>query len=77
MTETVANYKVKTNAERTDKVWRRCPKCLTVYGYEIQGGAYLRVGNLRIQSTRSECNDCGYTIWWYSSDRHMRKITGE
>jgi ribosomal protein S27AE len=72
MTEIIADCRVETAFK---KVWRRCPQCSMVFGEEIDGGAYLKIGKLKVQSMRSECGDCGYTIWWYASDRHMRKIT--
>jgi len=75
MIEIVADYKVETKAKQVGVVWCRCPQCSMVYGFEIEGGEYLRVGKLKLVSLRAFCGDCGYTIWWYSSDRHMKRIT--
>ena len=54
--------------------WRQCPKCGKDYGYETEGGKYLRVGGLKLMSMRAECGECGQVIWWYSSDRHLKRI---
>ena len=75
MTEVQAEYKVKSETRQVGVKWCRCPQCQTVYGYEEDGGERLRVGKLKMVAMRAECGECGYTIWWYSSDRHMRKIT--
>jgi hypothetical protein len=75
MTEAVAEYRVEPKPKQVGAVWRHCPQCNMVYGYEINGGKFLYVGKLRMIAMRSECSDCGNTIWWYSSDRHMRKLT--
>jgi hypothetical protein len=53
--------------------FQHCPQCQTKYGYEIEEGAYLRVGDLKVESLRALC-PCGYRLWWFSGDRHLRKI---
>ena len=75
MTEIAAEYIVDTRGEQFGVEWVRCSQCSSVIGYEICGGAYLRVGKLKMKSMSAECGDCGHTIWWYSSDRHIKKIT--
>jgi hypothetical protein len=62
-------------AEQFGVVWRRCPLCSMVYGYEENGGEYLRVGKLRLKYMRAVCGDCGNEFHWGSMDRHLRKIT--
>jgi len=74
MTEIMPDYRTEAKIKTVGVTWCRCPKCKAVFGYEVEGGAYLRVGRLKIRTMRSECGDCGYPIWWYSSDRLIKRI---
>ena len=75
MVEVMTDYKANTKAKQVCVEWIRCPRCSMVYGYEIMGGAKLRVGKLKIKYVHAECGECGAEIWWTSGHRHMRKAT--
>ena len=49
-------------------------KCLAVFGYEIEKGAYLRIGILKVDKLSGLCTLCGEPINWWSSTRHLDKI---
>ena len=55
--------------------WCSCSQCGREYGFEVKGGKYLQVGKVRVISMHAECGECGEPIWWYSSDRHIQKIS--
>jgi ribosomal protein S27AE len=75
MTEIPARYRTKTEKKQVGVVWRECPQCSMEYGFEVNGGEYLQVGNVRIKYMRAICGDCGNVIHWGSMDRHLRKLT--
>jgi len=72
MTELRVEYVTRINTVVT---WCRCPNCNTEYGYETDNGAFLRIGSIKVKSMHAECGKCGNPIWWYASDRHIRKIS--
>ena len=74
MTETAAEYIAAI--EQDFRPAARCSnkKCLAVFGYEIEKGAYLRIGILKVDKLSGLCALCGEPIWWTSSERHLRKI---
>jgi uncharacterized protein with PIN domain len=74
MTEILADYRVAGEIKQ-GVTWKRCPKCNMVFGYEIEGGRYLRVGKVKVKFIKAECGDCGRLFWWGSMDRHLKKIT--
>jgi len=53
-----------------------CPNCGIVFGHEVEGGKYLKLGSLKITKLEATCDMplCGEPIWWTSSERHLRKI---
>jgi hypothetical protein len=71
--EQTAEYQA---GDRVNHRAAQCPKCGITFGFEIEGGAFLRVGSLRIQKLMAECATprCGEQLYWTSADRHMRKI---
>jgi hypothetical protein len=68
-------YKTADRPKTFGVKWCQCPACGTMYGFEEDDGARLRVGKLRLVTMRAECAYCGNTIWWSASDRHIRKLT--
>jgi len=50
-----------------------CPECKAVFGYEMNGGKYLRIGRVSVLWLEAVC-DCGNVVHWGSSDRHLKKI---
>lgn len=71
MTEVAVEYKTDKRAGVT---WNHCPRCNAIYGFEVEDGAFLRVGKLKVKSIHAECGECGNPIWWCSSDRHIKRI---
>jgi hypothetical protein len=75
MTEMRTEYRVKAGAKNTGVTWRYCPQCRREFGFESSDGRYLWVGKVKVISMRAECGDCGYELWWKSTDRYIRKLT--
>lgn len=74
MTETTTEYITKLELGFKPA---KCPSCGIVFGHEVQGGKYLKLGSLKITKLSAECDMplCGEPIWWTSSERHLKKIT--
>ena len=62
MSEVTPDYKTEVIAKSAGVEWRRCPHCHMVYGFEENGGEYLRVGKLRVKYVQAVCGDCGHEI---------------
>jgi len=74
MTEVKAAYRFGTKTKPPGVEWCRCPVCHMVYGFEENGGEYLRVGKVKVKYIRAVCGDCGFEFHWGSTDRYMRRI---
>lgn len=66
MTEVTPEYKFGARSKPPGVEWKRCPVCKLVYGFEEEGGKYLRVGKLKVKHIQAACGECGLEINWSS-----------
>lgn len=76
MTEAIIEYKTTKLKNGDEHRAAKCPGCGITFGFEVEGGKFLRVGSLRIQKLMAICATprCGEQLWWTSADRHLRRI---
>ena len=73
-TETTVAIDYTRWAQQDGKV-KKCPACLTMFGFEIRNGEILDTGLILVtDSIRGQCRKCGFPITWYATDRLMRSL---
>ena len=51
-----------------------CSACMTVFGKEIRNGELLDTGLALVEMFKGQCRQCGSLLFWYATDRLMRRI---